>query len=167
MDFLRHIPRALHDEHMGTIALLERLEALLGRHRSTSPPEIETPEIAKLLKVLSRAIEAEIYPHFAFEEEFLFTKFAERGDNEMGDFLIAEHRAMLPLAKRLVELIAGARAAGFTSDSWAEFHATAAELVKGLMSHIQKEEMGLLPALDNLLDEDADNVLALEFAARR
>ena len=37
--------------------------------------------------------------------------------------------------------------------------ATALELAERLMSHIQKEEMSLLPALDDLLDEAADQEL--------
>jgi hypothetical protein len=39
------------------------------------------------------------------------------------------------------------------------------ELVERQVSHIQKEEMALLPMLDDLLDEETDRQLAFEYAA--
>lgn len=167
MELRRHVTRALHDDHMTTAGVLERLEALLGRHPIGAPPDTANPDIAKLLKDLGRMIEVEIGPHFAFEEECLFPRFAEAGDSEMGEFLLEEHRVILPLASRLMTCVKGAAGMGFTPDGWTEFHTTGAELVERLMSHIQKEEMGLLLALDDFLDEETDSTLALEFASRR
>ena len=119
------------------------------------------------MKELIAALDIEIGPHFAFEEESIFPLLAEAGDREMGTYLIEEHQAILPLARKLVDLAKNARAAGFAAHTWAQFHATGAELIERLVSHVQKEEMGLLPALDDLLDDEADGRLALEFAARR
>lgn len=163
----RSVSRALHDDHMAAVALLERLEALLGRHRATDSPDATGADVAPLLKELRRAIETEIVPHFAFEEECLFPRFPDAGDNEMEAVLVAEHRIILPLAKHLAELATRAREAGFKGDLWADFHTTGAELIERLNAHILKEEMGLLPALDDLLDDDMDGALAIEFAARR
>ena len=39
------------------------------------------------------------------------------------------------------------------------------ELVERLVSHIQKEEMALLPLLDDLLDDETDRQLAFAYAA--
>ncbi len=46
-----------------------------------------------------------------------------------------------------------------------EFRALAFELAERLVTHVQKEEMALLPALDDLLDEDADRELQLAYAS--
>ncbi|HXP13175.1 MAG TPA: hemerythrin domain-containing protein, partial [Stellaceae bacterium] len=96
-----------------------------------------------------------------------FPLLAAANDREMVELLLSEHGAILPLARRLVALAKRARDAGFTAESWSEFHATGAELIARLASHVDKEEMGFLPALDEALDEDADGTLALELAARR
>jgi iron-sulfur cluster repair protein YtfE (RIC family) len=167
MDFRRHVSRALHQDHVATIAVLERLEALLGRHRPTQPPSSSDAEAARLMKELIAAVDTEIGPHFAFEEESVFPLLAEAGDREMGAYLVEEHQAILPFARKLVDLAKNGHRAGFAVDAWAQFHATGAELIERLVSHVQKEEMGLLPALDDLLDEESDGRLALEFAARR
>lgn len=166
MDLRRHVSRALHEDHVATLALLARLEVLIGRHRPSQPPP-QDADTALLLKDLIAAIDIEIGPHFAFEEDSVFPLLAEAGDGEMGVYLAEEHQAILPLARRLVAIAKSARVAGFTADAWAQFHATGAELIERLVSHVQKEEMGLLPALDDLLDEDTDGRLAVEFAARR
>jgi hypothetical protein len=39
------------------------------------------------------------------------------------------------------------------------------ELAERLVSHVQKEEMSLLPALEDLLDEEVDHELASAYAA--
>ncbi len=167
MDFRRHVSRALHQDHVATITVLERLEALLGRYRHSEPPLLGDAEAAQLMKELIATLGTEIGPHFAFEEESVFPLLADAGDREMGEYLIEEHQTILPLARKLVDLAEKARHAGFTGNDWTQFHGTGAELIERLVSHVQKEEMGLLPALDDLLDEELDGRLALEFATRR
>lgn len=167
MDFRRHVSRTLHDDHVATMAVLERLETLIGRHRPSQPPLQGGADTARLLKDLIAALDTEIGPHFAFEEDSVFPLLAEAGDSEMGPHLLEEHQAILPLARRLVEIAKRARVNGFAAEPWAQFHAAGAELIERLASHVQKEEMGLLPALDDVLDEEADGRLALDFAARR
>jgi len=81
--------------------------------------------------------------------------------DELVDLLVAEHRALLPLADRAVALGSRGRAAGFAPEAWAEFHAVAAALAGQLAAHVEKEEMALLPALDDLLDVETDSALAL------
>ncbi len=167
MEPQRHVSRALHDDHMATMALLERLERLIGRHHPSQPPPQGGADTIRLLQDLIAVIDTEIGPHFAFEEECVFPLLGEGGDSEMGSYLVEEHQAILPLARHVVAIAKTARAAGFAADTWAQFHAAGAELVERLVSHVEKEEMGLLPALDELLDEEADGRLAVEFAARR
>ena len=80
MDFRRHVSRALHEDHVATIAVLERLETLLGRHRPSRPPPHADADAARLLKELIAALDTEIGPHFAFEEASVFPLLAEAGD---------------------------------------------------------------------------------------
>jgi hemerythrin-like domain-containing protein len=167
MELQRQVCRTLHDDHAATIALLERLEALLGRHNERRGPDAGDAAVARLMKDLIFTVETEVGSHFAFEEEFVFPMVASAGDGEMTELLSAEHGSILPLARRLMELAKTGRHAAFSAEAWSEFHRTAAELIERLVSHIQKEEMGLLPALDSLLDESADAALGLEMAARR
>ena len=167
MELRRHVCRALHDEHKATLSILERLETLLGRHGSRRPPDLASPELAALLKGLIFAIDTEIGPHFAFEESHIFPILSEAGDREMCAVLLAEHGEILPLARHLAELAKRFRESGLSEELWAEFHALGAELDERLVAHIQKEEMGLLPALDDLLEEETDDRLALQFAELR
>ena len=167
MEMRRHVCRTLHDDHAATIALLERLEALLGRQNERRPPAAGDATVARLMKDLILTVESEIGSHFEFEQEFVFPILAEAGDHEMTELLADEHGSILPLAHRLVELAKLGRDAGFAAEAWSEFHRTGAELIERLVSHIQKEEMGLLPPLDDLLDESTDAALGLELAARR
>ena len=79
----------------------------------------------------------------------------------MVNLLTAEHRAILPLAGGLAETAKAAIAAGaFAAADWADFHGQAMELCEGEVFHIQKEEMGLLAAIDAFVDRDTDERLA-------
>ncbi len=167
MDFRRHVCRTLHDDHLATLALLERLERLLGRHGPSRPPGKADAETGRLLKEMVRAFEGEVVTHFAFEEDSVFPLLAEAGAGEMSEFLTEEHRVILPLAHRLTEIARPALDAGFAAAAWSEFHDASAALVEHLVAHVEKEEGGLLPALEDLLDDETDGRLAVDFAARR
>ncbi len=158
-----HVASLLHDDHMATLALIGRLEALLGRHGPASAPDASSVPVATLLRDVEQAVAREIRPHFAFEEAELFPRLAEAGLDELVELLVAEHAALLPLADRAVELAGRGRGrgAGFTPVVWVEFHTVAATLAGQLAAHVEKEEMGLLPALDDLLDAETDTALAL------
>lgn len=157
-----HIARALHDEHMATLALLARLESLLGQHPPAEPPEAAAPAVAALLDDFAAAVGREVATHFAFEERALFPLLDEP---EMTGQLIAEHAALLAAARRLALAAGEARAHGFEAASWRTFHATAGGLCSALTAHIEKEEMGLLAALDATLDAETDASLAIDYAA--
>ena len=97
----------------------------------------------------------------------LFPLLADAGAAEMVALLSAEHAAITPYTQRLAELARQGQRAGFDAVSWAAFHAAGAALAGSLAAHVEKEEMGLLPALDALLDVETDGRLALELAALR
>lgn len=157
-----HTAQALHDEHMATLRLMERLEALLGR------PEPDAPaRMAPVLRDIERAVALEIGPHFDFEEHSVFPHLRDAGADEMIALLTEEHAQIQPLALRLATLARSCREAGFTPAQSAEFGMVAADLTARLVSRVQKEEMGMLPVLDDLLDPDTDGALSLALAALR
>ncbi len=158
--------RLLHDEHLTTIALLERLEGLLAKSGPKRPPDPSESETGRLFADLSANLSNETGRHFDFEETQLFPRVEAIGDDFIAQLLRGEHGAIRPLADRLVELLDAARKDGMTADLWAEFHRRGFELVERQISHIQKEEMGLLPLLDELLEDD-DTDLANEYAMSR
>lgn len=159
--------RLLHEEHLATMALLNRLQGLLAGNGPASAPDASAAETRSLLADLAAAISGEVEGHFAFEEEELFPRLAEAGEGEMGAHLKADHEVMLPVGRRLAELAWAAAGSGFTDESWAEFHRLGAEFAERLVPHIQMETMGLVPMVDDILDEETDRKLASGYAASR
>lgn len=155
MTFTNRISQLLHDEHRATIALMERLEQALARHRGTAPDR-SNAAVAQLLGDLSTGLEAEVQRHFDFEENQLFPYLEAAGDEAIGAHLTSEHHAMRPLGLRLAELARSAAAEGFDQARWDEFRRLGNELCDRMLSHVQKEEMALLPLLDEVMDGEAE-----------
>ena len=167
MDFARHITRTLHEEHLATIALVNRMEDRIMAHRPGNPPDTADPEVGKLLRDIANSVEAEIQSHFAFEESSLFPRLEEMGDAGIGELLTEEHHVLLPIGEELVALARAAKEQGFSEESWGAFRRLAGEFAERMIAHIQKEEMGLLPVLDDIIDEDQDAELSTAYAMSR
>lgn len=161
--FTNRISQTFHEEHRATIALVERLEQLMARHRR-GLPDTKDRAITQLLSDLSAGVEAEVERHFAFEEKRLFTYLAEIGDTEISGHLTDEHNAMRPLGRRVALIARDASARGFSEESWTEFCRLGQELAERMLAHIQKEEMALLPLLDEMIDAEADTQLCQDYA---
>ena len=162
MSFTRRTAQLLHEDHQQTIVVIEALDQLIARARKKAP-DISDPTVASTLKKATGAIEEEISQHFAFEENELFTRLEEMGDVSIGEHLRGEHRALLPLGQAVGEMARTALANGFTDESWARFRDTCGELIERMFAHIQKEEMALLPALEDLLDAETDMALSTAY----
>jgi hemerythrin-like domain-containing protein len=161
--FSNRISQILHDEHSATVALMERIEHLLARHRGGNRPDASDRAVAQLLTEVSAAVEADIERHFAFEENELFPYLAAIGEDAIGVHLTEDHRAMRPLGLRLAALARAASAAGFDGTSWDEFGKIGQELCERLLAHVQKEEMSLLPLLEENMDAQTDAKLYGEY----
>lgn len=159
MNFNHAICRALHEEHMATLDLLGRLEQHLNGHSITTPPDALQAETHRLLGTLKAAINSEVTSHFAFEEEAIFPRLAEAGADDMNAILADEHKVLLPLGKRIAEMAEAAGRDGFTIESWEAFTHASHEFIDGLRAHVDKEEMGMIPALDDILTEQDDDSL--------
>jgi hemerythrin-like domain-containing protein len=156
MQFANRISQTLHDEHMATIALMDRLELVINRFGKGSTPDAKDPALAKLLIDLAVGLTHELNHHFDFEEEELFAYLNEVGDETVATHLAEEHVVIRPVASALVELAGEARAQGFDAARWDEFRRLGQDLCARLVPHAQKEEIALLPVLDENMDAETE-----------
>lgn len=148
MDMNRQVSRRLHEDHEATLALWNRFAQAAGAR--TWPPETD------LLRRCASALAEEISHHFAFEENELFPRLAEAGEGDIAELLAEEHTVIRAAAQSF--------SAALEAQQWQPLRTAGLELCERLAAHVQKEEMSLLPAIDDLLDEDTDAQLALAYA---
>ena len=146
MPFQRQVTRRLHEEHEATLALWGRAQRL---------PIKPDAEAVQLLRRAAAALQGEIGRHFRFEEEALFPRLAAAGEGELGELLGEEHAVIRDAAARLDAALGAQRLE--------TARAVAMELAEVILSHVQKEELSLLPAVDDVLDEQADAELSAEY----
>jgi hemerythrin-like domain-containing protein len=159
MDFERQVSRRLHEEHVATLELWGRLEQAFATRARAWPPSQPDPALASLLQRCAAALAEEVTRHFEFEERDLFPRLAASGEGDIAMLLAEEHETIRHVAHAFRTL-----AAGTPDDSgWRQLRTLGLELAERLTAHVQKEEMALLPMLEDLLDEDADRELALAY----
>lgn len=164
MGFANRVSRSLHDEHLATVALMERLEHIIARSGKDDPPDAADPLAARLLADLSIGMASELDRHFTFEETRLFTFLAAAGHEAIGAHLTEEHVAIRPVAAALGKLAGDIRTLGFDPARWKAFRRLGHELGERLAMHIQMEEMALLPALDENMEPGIAAELYEEYA---
>lgn len=148
MELNRHISRRLHEEHEVTLALWSRVEASLAAGKFD----------ASLLKSAAASLAEELDRHFAFEEGELFPRLAAAGEADIGELLAEEHARIRDAGGEFIALVKA-------DPSDARLRPLGLELAERLIAHVQKEEMSLLPSLDDLLDEETDSELTSSYAA--
>ena len=163
MSFTNRISQTLHDEHGATVALIERLEQLVARNRRGGPPNSADSAVARLLSDLSTGLGAEVERHFVFEEDHLFTYLEAMGDGGIGSHLTSEHAAIRPLATRVAEIARAVGGKTFAPAEWEEFARLSQELGDCLLAHVQKEEMALLPVIEDNMDPATEARLYQEY----
>jgi hemerythrin-like domain-containing protein len=141
----RQVSRRLHEEHVATLALWSRVEAALAAGKAD----------AQLMRDAAASLAEEIAHHFDFEEKELFPRLAAAGEGDIAQLLEEEHATIRAAAARFIDLS--------RKDFSAELRRLGLELAERLVSHVQKEEMSLLPVLDDLLDEDTDDALTAAY----
>lgn len=168
MDFTRQISQMFHDEHLVTVAALERFESLLHRYRKLPPADpAEDAEFDRTLRDVEALIASDVNAHFNFEEKNLFPLLADSGDAEMSVLLAEEHKTILDLAASLAVLSARARSGGMHGEEWGDMRNRGMAFIELMVGHIQKEEMGLLLTLDDVVDEEHDAQLVMDYSAAR
>jgi len=162
MDFARQVPAHIHREHLETLGLLERIEAALAKGKAAPTPG--DAAWTRLLAELGANLANEIGRHFAFEEAELFPLLASGGDRDIALLLAEEHQAILALAERTIPALR-AFSAGSAGQSWSALRELVVELIERQVSHIQKEEMSLLPVLEDMLEIERDAELLERYLA--
>jgi hemerythrin-like domain-containing protein len=143
----RQISRRLHEEHQATLALWLRVEAALAGGKAG----------AELLREAGASLSEEIRRHFEFEEAELFPRLAAAGEEDIAGLLREEHAAIRTAGEQFLAVLGRDAAAP-------ELKPLGLELAERLVSHVQKEEMSMLPALEDLLDEASDGELYAVYA---
>jgi hemerythrin-like domain-containing protein len=154
MGFANIVCETLQEEHRATVALMERLDRFLAGHRD-APPGTDDGVTRQLLSDLIAGVEGEIRRHFEFEEEHLFPHLDAIGEAAIGAHLTDEHRAIQPVGAAIARLARTALNGGFADNAWREFRRLGQEFTDRLSAHAQKEDMALLPLLDETMDPDA------------
>ena len=159
MNFDRATCRRLHEAHETTLDLMARLEARIARR----VPPLQDASESTFWRALAIALKDEIRHHFDFEEQRLFPLLDAVGEADIGALLAEEHAIIREVGESVLAHATGMPV--IEAGAWTALRESAAELVERLTAHIQKEEMALLPALEQALDEVTDRDLSLEYAA--
>ena len=167
MDYDFQTPRMLHNEHMEEVAVMERLEGMLQKQKPNDPPTADNSETSTFLANLIACVETQANQHFVFEENHLFPRLAEYGEANIGQFLKSEHNAIRDIGDIVLAAAREGRQNGFTAESWKEFHSRSQELIEWVIGHIQKEEMALLPMVQDIISDEEDAELAAAYLASR
>jgi hemerythrin-like domain-containing protein len=147
MNFRNRICQTLHDEHLANIALLQRIGQLLAA-QGRAPPD-NNQAVQRLLSDLGSGMASEVKRH-------LFTYLDSVGESAIGAHLTEEHSILRPLIAQLCEIARTTRECGFDAGSWNEFQHLGAEVCGQLSAHIQKEEIALLPLIEENMDSETE-----------
>lgn len=148
------------------LALLERVAQFFARRGRDWPPAASEAELAALLRDLERGLRHEVERHFLLEEQSLFPILARSGDAELVALLLEEHAAVRQVAKELLPLLPRALGQALGAAEWQRLRILALELADRLGDHARKEEVSLVPALENALDERTDSELIMAYATQ-
>ena len=158
------IAHVLHDEHKRIMTLMKRLEGIARGSWGSTVPDIADDDIASLLTDLDTELAGASEHHFQFEEVKMFPALIAVGDVTVPYQLRQEHDLLRNLSEFMIPSVELARRQGFTADSWSEFRDLALELAEKHISHIQREEAAMLPALQGLFAEQRDDELVTQYA---
>jgi hemerythrin-like domain-containing protein len=146
--FKRHVCKRLHQDHQATLALWSSVQATLAAGR----------EDPALMKRAAAALEHELATHFELEERELFPRLAAAGDADIGELLTEEHGVIREAGRRFIALVRGGAALR-------ELRPLGLELAERIFAHVHKEDLGLVPLVEDVLDDEADEALSLAYAS--
>jgi hemerythrin-like domain-containing protein len=146
--FKRHVCNRLHLDHQATLALWSSVQATLAAGR----------EDPVLMRRAADALERELATHFELEEKELFPRLAAAGEGDIGELLTEEHAVIREAGRRFIELARG-------GGTLRELRPLGLELAERIFAHVHKEELGLVPLVEDVLDDEADEALSLAYAS--
>ena len=158
MDFQRQTTRRLHQEHDETFDLCARIERTLSA-RGRSAPAGGDETWRAFARRTERELDHAVMRHFEFEERELFPLLEANSEGAIAQLLLEEHDQIRECAREFRSLLGLSCETALEPAQWTRLSALGAELAERLVGHAQKEEMALLPALDDLLADEQDSEL--------
>jgi hemerythrin-like domain-containing protein len=149
----------LHEEHFHIVMLFCDLENRVGGSGRLQPLDPADAEDRRQLTDLITALDG-VVRHNAFEEKELFPLLCSSGAEDLAEMLADEHLVMVPLVQRLRRLAGDLLEGGVDAEKWQTFCQTASEFTAEILSHLQKEELGVVQVIDSLLDHHQADALA-------
>ena len=158
--YSNRVSQKLHDEHMATLALLERLGRFVANKEPAKTVDIGT---RTFLIDLATAFESEIWRHFAFEEKYLFDYLVKSGNAELAQHLATEHEQIRDIGERTIAMARAAALSPFSPSAWREFGQFSRQLIEQLTAHVQQEEGVLVPLLQDCMESDTEEQLYMVY----
>jgi iron-sulfur cluster repair protein YtfE (RIC family) len=166
MDFSRQTNRRLYEEHVATIELMARIERVFGGRAGAFPPPAGDASWPVFARAVLGALDVEVARHFDFEERDLFPRLEDAGAGDLAALLREEHAAIRDVAGPLAQRLRASLAGALPPADWQAMKTLGLELAERLASHAQKEDGALLPALEDVLDEETDRELLFAYASQ-
>ena len=157
------IDRMLHEEHVATLDIINKLEVRIGSGKWDRRLDPATPADKALLEELIGMMDTEVRLHLPFEEKELFPKLDEFGFEDITNMLFDEHEAIRSLISSIRPTAKDALSNGFKEDKWRIFYDLLAELASIIIFHVQKEEMGVISRLQMLLGPEGCQDMATAY----
>lgn len=154
--------RLLHEEHHHAIAVLDGLQSFLDATSDASMAAVSDVARRQSIEALRRFIVHELEPHLSLEDQ-IFPLIQARGGFELVSIFAGEHACIRPISRRLRGLCTLALDDGLDPETWLAFRSFAGVLIRELMSHIEREETTLLPAIDETVDPALDQELVAAY----
>ncbi|MBI4532366.1 MAG: hemerythrin domain-containing protein [Candidatus Melainabacteria bacterium] len=149
------ISKCLSLEHQNVQALLERFKNFLQAHSITQQPDWTSHDAARIVADLKCALESNIPNHFAIEEQELFPIMVQEGYGDLIEVLLEDHKIIVELIEQIrpVVLKIFSSSVPLPQSNWEMFYRQGNALITELPAHAAKEDAGLMPALEECLDE--------------
>lgn len=146
--------RLLHEDHMAALALMSDVaREIVARRKAPPRGDMAT---ARLIARLNGELQGVVTAHFDFEEDTVFPLLAEYGEGGLGELLTEEHLALREVMRDVVALGGQSRSEDASEESWSLYRRLCGELIERLQSHIDKEEVALMSALESALSPETD-----------
>lgn len=160
MSFQYDINQRLSREHRKVIREMRQLEDFLGSAEPDAEPDWSDTDVQQMMHDLQFSFESEIPNHFAIEEEELFPLLVENGLGDLVSLFLAEHRIILGLIEKMTPIVSQAATEGMVgNEDWTTLFENGDLLVSALSMHAEKEESGLVPAIDQMINQtEADRI---------
>lgn len=148
------INKCLSREHQELAGLLSSFRNFLRMHGIKQQPDWKSLQSTRLVCDLYSAFDSALPRHFEVEENELFPLLKESGLGQLVDILLEDHQLIVTMISTIKPLLQKAKVAGdLTEEEWQLLYREGDAIVTELSAHAEKEDAGLVPELEELLDE--------------